>query len=324
MRIPGLLASVVMSALLVLSGHAAKAQGLAGKSVRIIVPYPAGGAGDVLTRVLAQQITENGGPAFVVENRPGAGSIVGSDVASRAVPDGMTILLVENPFILGSVLHPTGHYHPVKSFDPICYLADTPSVLAVAGSSEFKSLADFLKAAKAQPGTLSYGSTGPASTVHIAGELLKRAAGIDLIYVPFPGTPPVVNAVLGGHVTAVIANYSDLKAQIDSKGLRPIAVPAKARVEPLPDVPTLAEQGFKDIEASVWFGFVAPVGTPKDVLAQYEKYFTAAIKVPEVKQKLNAVGLYPKVFCGPEFGNFIAKQADDYTTFVREFDIKGE
>jgi len=324
MRLPGLLASVIMSALLVLSGHAAKAQSLAGKSVRIIVPYPAGGAGDVITRVLAQQITESGGPAFVVENRPGAGSIVGSDVASRAAPDGMTILLVENPFILGSVLHPTGHYHPVKSFDPICYLADTPAVLAVSGSSEIKTLADFLKAAKAQPGTLSYGSTGPASTVHIAGELLKRAAGIELIYVPFPGTPPVVNAVLGGHVTAVIANYSDLKAQIDSKGLRAIAVPAQKRVELLPEVPTLAEQGFKDIEASVWFGFVSPAGTPKDVLAQFEKYFTAAIQVPAVKSKLNAQGLFPSVSCGAEFGKFIATQTDNYTKFVREFDIKGE
>jgi len=324
MRRPGLLALAVMSVLLVLSGHAVKAQNLVGKSVRIIVPYPAGGAGDVITRVLAQQITESGGPAFVVENRPGAGSIVGSDVASRAAPDGMTILLVENPFILGSVLHPTGHYHPVKSFDPICYLADTPAVLAVSGSSEFKTLADFLKAAKAQPGTLSYGSTGPASTVHIAGELLKRAAGIELIYVPFPGTPPVVNAVLGGHVTAVIANYSDLKAQIDSKGLRAIAVPAQKRVEPLRDVPTLAEQGFKDIEASVWFGFVAPAGTPKDVLSQFEKYFTAAVQMSAVKSKLNAQGLFPSVSCGAEFGKFIATQTDNYTKFVRDFDIKGE
>lgn len=324
MRVSRLIASIIMGLPLLIVGQAAHSQTLVGKSVRIIVPYPAGGAGDVISRVLAQQVTESGGPSFVVENRPGAGSIVGSDVASRAAADGLTILLVENPFILGSVLHPNGHYDPVKSFDPICYLADTPSVIAVAGSSEIKTLADFIKAAKTQPGVLSYGSTGPASTVHIAGELLKRAAGLDLIYVPFQGTPPVVNAVLGGHVTAVIANYSDLKAQIDSKGLRPIAVPAQKRVEPLPAVSTLEEQGFKDIEASVWFGFVAPIGTPKDMLTQFETYFTAAIKVPEVKKKLDAVGLYPKVSCGAEFGGFIAKQTADYTKFVKEFDIKGE
>lgn len=324
MRAFGLLASLVIAGSLLGAGHAADAQSLKGKSVRIIVPYPAGGAGDVITRVLAQQITESGGPAFVVENRPGAGSIIGSDVAAHAAPDGSTILLVENPFILGAVLRPTDHYHPVKSFDPICYLADTPSVIAVAGNSEYRTLADFLGAAKAKPGTLSYGSTGPASTAHIAGELLKRAAGIDLIYVPFPGTPPVVNAVLGGHVTAVIANYSDLKAQIDSKALRAIAVPAQNRVDPLPDIATLEEQGFRQIEASIWFGFVAPIGTPKEILAQFEKYFTTAIALPAAKSKLNAVGLYPKVSCGAAFGTFIAAQTADYTKFVKEFDIKGE
>lgn len=324
MRILRLMASAVIVGWLAIVGHAADAQTPAGKSVRIIVPYPAGGAGDVIARVLAQQITESGGPTFVIENRPGAGSIIGSDVAARAAPDGLTILLVENPFVLGAVLHPTDHYHPVKSFDPICYLADTPSVIAVAGSSEYRTLADVLRAAKARPGTLSYGSTGPASTAHIAGELLKRAAGVELIYVPFPGTPPVVNAVLGGHVTAVIANYSDLKSQIETNALRAIAVPAPKRVDPLPDIATLAEQGFGSIEASIWFGFVAPVGTPKGVLAQFEKYFTAAIEVPSVKARLNLVGLYPKVFCGSEFGSFIATQTDNYATFVKDFDIKGE
>jgi len=321
MRVLRLLASVVV---LLSLADAGNAQSLAGKSVRIIVPYPAGGAGDVITRVLAQQITESGGPAFVVENRPGAGSIIGSDVAAHAPADGSTILLVENPFILGAVLHPTDHYHPVKSFEPICYLADTPSVIAIAGNSEFHSLADMLKGAKAKPGTLSYGSTGPASTAHIAGELLKRAAGVELIYVPFPGTPPVVNAVLGRHVTAVIANYSDLKAQIDSKGLRAIAVPEGKRVDPLPDIATLEEQGFAGIEGSIWFGFVAPAGTRKDVLAQFEKYLTAAIAVPAVQAKLNVVGLYPKVFCGGEFGTFIARETANYATFVKDFDIKGE
>jgi tripartite-type tricarboxylate transporter receptor subunit TctC len=324
MRILRLMACAVIVGWLALAGHAADAQSLAGKSVRIIVPYPAGGAGDVISRVLAQQITESGGPTFVIENRPGAGSIIGSDVAARAAPDGLTILLVENPFILGAVLHPTNHYHPVKSFDPICYLADTPSVIAVAGSAEYRTLADVLKAAKARPGTLSYGSTGPASTAYIAGELLKRAAGIELVYVPFPGTPPAVNAVLGGHVTAVIANYSDLKSQIETKALRALAVPAPKRVDPLPDIATLEEQGFGGIEASIWFGFVAPAGTPKSVLAQLEKYFTAAIEVPAVKARLNAVGLYPKVFCGSDFGSFIATQTDNYATFVKDFDIKGE
>lgn len=324
MRTLGVIASVVIAGSLALASHAAQAQSLGGKTIRLIVPYPAGGAGDVISRVLAQQITESGGPNFVVENRPGAGSIIGSDLAARAAADGSTILLVENPFILGAVLHPTDHYHPVKSFDPICHLADTPSVIAIAAKSEYRTLADFLTAAKQKPGTLSYGSTGPASTAHIAGELLKRAAGVDVVYVPFQGTPPAVNAVLGGHVTAVIANYSDLKSQIDENALRAIAVPAAKRVDPLPGVATLEEQGFAGIEGSIWFGFVAPAGTPKEVLAQFEKYFTAAIALPAVKAKLNIVGLYPKVFCGADFGKFIARETASYATFAKDFDIKGE
>jgi len=324
MRVLRRAVAALIAGWLVLASHAADAQGRAAQPVRIIVPYPAGGAGDVISRVLAQQIAESGGPTFVIENRPGAASLIGSDVAARAAPDGLTILLVENPFILGAVLHPTDHYHPVRSFDPICYLADTPSVIAIAGNSPHRTLTEFLGAAKAKPGALSYGSTGPASTAHIAGELLKRAAGIELIYVPFAGTPPAVNAVLGGHVSAVIANYSDLKSQLETTALRPIAVPAQRRVAPLPDVATLEEQGFGGIEASIWFGFVAPAGTPKDRLAQFEKYFTAAIAVPEVSAKLNAVGLYPKVLCGATFGAFIAREAAAYTTFVKDFDIRGE
>ena len=294
------------------------------KSIRIVVPYPAGGAGDVLARVLAQQISEKNGITVIVEDRPGAGSIVGTEFAARSSPDGATILLVENPFVLSAVLHPTVRYHPVNSFEPICYVADTPAVLAVNGSSEIKTLADFLRTAKARPGAVTYGSTGPASIVHIAGELLRRDAGIDMTYVPYPGSPPALNAVLSGHVTAVIANYSDLRAQLSAGGLRPIAIPAAKRVQSLPDVPTLAELGFKDIEATVWFGFVAPKGAPQGIVSQLATEFAAAMEIPAVKEKVVAQGLFASVSCGAPFGTFIATQQAKYTQFVREFDIKGE
>src|SRR5471032_97268 len=324
MSISRSVARSILGVLLALLAPAAMAQGLAGKTVRIIVPYTAGGAGDVLARVLGQSISEATGLTIVVEDKPGASSMIGSDYASRATPDGTTILLVENPFILSAVLHPVGHYDPVKTFDPICYLADTPAVLAVSATSDIKTLADFVAAAKAKPGALSYGSTGPASTVHIAAELWKRAAGIDVTYAPFPGSPPAMQAVMGGHITAVIANYSDLKSQLSAGGLRPLAVPAAKRAESLPDVPTLEELGYKNIEGAVWFGFVAPAGTPKDILAQFIAYFTAAIKIPDVKSKLNAQGLFISVTCGDQFGKFIAAETDKYTRLTREFDIKGE
>lgn len=315
-------ARCLLSAVFLLSGQAVMADTLKDKTVHVIVPYPAGGAGDVLTRVLAQAITDKTGQTIVVENKPGAGSIVGTELAERATPDGTTVLLVENPYVLSAVLHPNVHYHPVKSFDPICYLADTPAVLAVSEKSDIHSLEDFIKAAKAGP--MSYGSTGPASIAHIAGELLKRDAKIDLTYVPFPGSPPAVNAVLGGHINAVIANYSDLKSQLSAGTLRPLFVPATRRIEPLPDVPTLIELGYKNIEATVWFGFVAPRGTPKEILAELTAEFSAAIRVPGVKSKLAAQGIFTSVSCGEPFGQFLATQTEKYIEFAREFNIKPE
>src|SRR6476646_741917 len=299
----------------------AVAQSLAGKTIRIIVPYAAGGTGDVVARVLAQAITQKTGQTIVVEDRPGASSIVGSEFAARAAPDGTTILLVENPFILSPIIFP-GHYDPISSFEPLCYVAATPAVLAVSSQSDIHTLADFLKLAKSKPGAVSYGSTGPASIVHIAGELLKRDAKVDITYVPYPGSPPAMNATLAGTITAVMANYSDLKGQIDSGALRPIAVPAKKRAQALPDVPTLGESGFNDLDAAVWFGVVAPAKIPKAVLDQLSKYISDAVQSQGVTDRLNKQGMFVHVFCGAEFGRFLAGEKDAYTKFAQEFNIR--
>jgi tripartite-type tricarboxylate transporter receptor subunit TctC len=299
----------------------AVAQSLAGKTIRIVVPYAAGGTGDVVARVLAQAITQKTGQTIVVEDRPGASSIVGSDFAARAAPDGTTILLVENPFILSPILFP-GHYDPISSFEPLCYVAATPAVLAVSSKSDIHTLSDFLKLATSKPGAVSYGGTGPASIIHIAGELLKRDAKVDITYVPYPGSPPAMNATLAGTITAVMANYSDLKGQIEAGALRPIAVPAKKRAEALPNVPTLAESGFNDLDAAVWFGFVAPAKTPKETLAQLSQSISDAVKSEGVADRLKSQGMFINLFCGAEFGKFLSDQKNSYTEFAREFDVK--
>ena len=299
----------------------AVAQSLAGKTIKIVVPYAAGGTGDVVARVLAQAITQKTGQTIVVEDRPGASSIVGSEFAARAAPDGTTILLVENPFILSPILFP-GHYDPISSFEPLCYVAATPAVLAVSSKSDIHSLSDYLKLATSKPGAVSYGGTGPASIIHIAGELLKRDAKVDITYVPYPGSPPAMNATLAGTITAVMANYSDLKGQIEAGALRPIAVPAKKRAEALPNVPTLAESGFNNLDAAVWFGFVAPAKTPKETLTQLSQYISDAVKSEGVADRLKSQGMFINLFCGAEFGNFLFDQKHSYTEFAREFDIK--
>jgi tripartite-type tricarboxylate transporter receptor subunit TctC len=306
---------------LALNAAPALAQGLAGKTVRIVVPYAAGGTGDVVARVVGQEVTQKTGQSIVVEDKPGASSIVGTEFVARATPDGTTILLVENPFILSAILFP-GHYDVLSNFEPLCYIAATPAVLAVSSQSDIHTLADFLKRAQSKPGAVSYGSTGPASIVHIAGELLKRDAKVDITYVPYPGSPPAMNATLSGTITAVVANYSDLKGQIEAGALRPIAVPAKKRVPALPNVPTLAENGFTDLDAAVWFGFVAPAKTPKETLAQLSQYISDAVKTPAVADRLKSQGMFINPFCGSEFGNFLADQKNTYTTLTREFEIK--
>ena len=312
---------VVLALALAGIGEPTFAQSLAGKTIKIIVPYAAGGTGDVVARVLAQAIMQKTGLTIVVEDRPGASSIVGSEYAARATPDGTTILLVENPFILSPILFP-GHYDPVSSFEPLCHVAATPAVLAVSSKSDIRTLADYLKLAGTKPGAVSYGGTGPASIIHIAGELLKRDAKVDITYVPYPGSPPAMNAALAGTITAVMANFSDLKGQIESGALRPIAVPAKKRAEALPDVPTLAESGFNDLDAAVWFGFVAPAKTPKETVAQLSQYISDAVKSEGVADRLKSQGMFINLYCGTGFGNFLSDQKKTYTDFAREFDIK--
>jgi tripartite-type tricarboxylate transporter receptor subunit TctC len=317
----GFMISCVFATMFGFISNSASAQNIEGKTVKIVVPYPAGGTGDVVARVVSQAIIEKTKQSIIVEDRPGAGSIVGTEFVARATPDGTTLLLVENPFILSSIMF-AGHYDPVKNFEPICYVAATPAVLAVSSKSDIDTLADFLKLAKSKPGAATYGGTGPASIVHIAGELLKRDAKVDLTYIPYPGSPPAMNAALAGTITAVIANYSDLKGQIDAGTLRPIAVPAKKRVEPLPNVPTLAEYGFSDVDAAVWFGFAAPAHTPKETLSRLTEYISDAVKNPAVSDRLKAQGMFINLFCGGEFGKFLAAQQNEYTQFTREFDIK--
>jgi tripartite-type tricarboxylate transporter receptor subunit TctC len=204
----------------------------------------------------------------------------------------------------------------------LCYVAATPAVLAVSSKSDIQTLADFVKLAKSKAGAVSYGSTGLASIAHIAGELLKRDAKADITYVPYPGSPPAMNATLAGTITAVIANYSDLKGQIDSGALRPIAVPAKKRSVALPDVPTLAENGFNDVDAAVWFGFVVPAKIPNDVVAQLSQYISDAVTAPAAVDRLKSQGMFINLFCGADFGKFLAQEHRTYTQFTAEFNIK--
>lgn len=292
------------------------------RSVRIIVPFPPAGAADMVARLLTDQIGRMQDVSTVVESRPGAGSVIGTEAVSRALPDGNTLLLPANSFVITRIVRKLS-YDPF-SFEPICLLARAPHVLAVNSASPYRTLADYLAAARAQPGALSNASVGPATAQHIALEMLKRAAGVDIGFVPFAGNAPAVNALLGGHVTSVLVNTPELSEHVKAGKLRALATTLLTRIDELPDVPTVAESGFKDFETDTWLGLVAPPKTPQATVAQLASWTAAALQAPEVQAKMRASGFYPAATCGADFAAFLRKQHDEYARVIQASSIKVE
>jgi tripartite-type tricarboxylate transporter receptor subunit TctC len=233
------------------------------------------------------------------------------------------VLLVANSFVVNPALK-KANYDPTTSFEPVCYLAATPLVLVVKADSPYRTLADLVAAAKAKPGEVVLSSGGPGSSLHIAIEVIKRAAGINITYVPYAGTAPAINALLGGHVNAVFADYPTVVSQLKTGTLRGLVTTSPTRVEQLPDVPTVVETGVTKYEAEIFYGIVAPAKTPADVLGQLTGWFSAALKAPEVQPKLAQQGLFPIGTCGAEFGTYIRKLVDEYSRVIAEAGIKAQ
>jgi len=258
----------------------------------------------------------------LVENRPGGGTIVGTEMVARADPDGGTLLLIGNSFAVNPALG-KGSYD-IKSFAPVCHLASTPLVLVVKGDAPYRTLNDLIAAARAKPGELSLASGGPASALHVAFEVVRRAANVTMTYVPYGGTAPAINALMGGHVTSVFADYPTVVAQLQDGKLRGLVTTSPARVATLTDVPTLDETGLTKYDAEIFYGIVAPAKTQAEVLTRLSDWFLAALDAPDTKPKLSAQGLFRAGQCGAKFGAFLRTQVEDYTRIIRETGIKAE
>jgi len=304
--------------------HGAPAQDLRDKTIHVVVPFPPGGSADILARLIGQQATQVSGQRIVVENRPGAGTIIGTEAVARAAPDGGTLLVMSNSFVINGIVRASLPYDPMTSFEPVCFLVDSPQVLVVNETAPFRTLKELVDAATARPGELSYAAVGPATTQHIAGEMFKHAARINLTYVPYAGGAPAVTALVGGHVTTVLANYNEVMEQLRAGKLRPLAVASRERIKPLPDVPTFIEAGYRDFETSAFFGVVAPARTPPDTLAQLAAMLVSALKAPDVTAKLTAQGLEIIGTCGEDFRAHIRRQHEKYTRAIRDANIKAE
>ena len=312
--------AAALTVVVALADHGAWSQ--AARTIKLVVPNPPGGINDLLARLLAEQISRAQGLAVVVENRPGAGEVIGTEAAARTAPNGNTLLIAGPQFVINPQMRKV-NYHPLTSFEPICQLVSVPTVIVVNSASPYRTLDDLLSAARTQPGKLTLASI-PAGTLQIAFEMLKRAANVEMTLVPYPGNAPAVNALLGEHVTSMAGTYSTVAEHLKSGRLRALATPSRTRIETLPDVPTVAEYGFKGYEVDSWFGAYAPAKTPEETVHQLAGWFTAAMQVPDVGAKLVIQGLYPVGMCGAEFGAYLRKQHDEYSRVIREANIKAE
>lgn len=283
----GLLCGVLAAA----GAGVANAQRYPQKAIRFVVAFPAGGGVDVLARTVGNKLSEAWGVPIVVENRPGASGNIGTQLAARAVPDGYTILLgTAGNIAVSPSLYRKLPYDPVKDFAPVILLSAAPNLLAVHPSLTVKSVAELIKLAKARPGEINYASSGNGGPPHLAAELFKSMAKVDMLHVPYNGGPPSITAVVAGEASLTFGVMLNTIGPVKSGRLRPLAVTSQKRSPLLPDVPTIAEAGLKGYEAIAWYGFLAPSGTPASVLASLNAEISRILNDSDVKRRLSEEG----------------------------------
>ena len=306
----------------VLAGQAQAQADYPSRPVRIIVPSPPGGGTDIVARVLAQHLSRAFAQSFFVENKPGAGNMIGIEAVARSAPDGHTLLFVASTLALNSVLYKKVSYDPIRDITPVTLAATAPNVLIVNRSVPAQTLAEFVTLAKQKPGQLNYGSPGIGTSPHMGMELLKSLADIDLQHVPYKGTAPAITDVIGGQITGMFSNALTAKPHIDSGRVRALAVSGPKRLEALPSIPTVAEAGVANYAAMQWYGLVAPSGTPAGIIARLHAEATKALHTDEMKEKLSADGAEPVGSTPAEFARLIKEELEKWTRVARAAGIE--
>jgi len=312
---------LVLCSMLTLS--LANAQPFPAKPVTIVVPFPAGGALDMVARAVGEQMRVDLGQPVVVENRAGAGGTVGSAAVARANPDGYTILLGSvATHAIAAGLYPKLPYDPLNDFVPITQLTSSPLVLTVSPQQKAKNVAELIAAAKAAPGTINYASTGNGTALHIAGEAFRAATQINVVHVPYRGGAQASTAMLAGDVGYIIANPQLVVSFVKADKLRAIAVTGKSRLAALPDVPTLSEAGVPGVDITTWFGLWAPKNTPAEVVERLNASARKALASPDVIRQLESQGDMAVGSTSKDFSNFVQAEHKYWVSFVQSAGIK--
>jgi tripartite-type tricarboxylate transporter receptor subunit TctC len=319
--ISGVLVTILACAL---GSASAWAQAYPTRSVRLVVAYAAGGTTDFTARVVAPKLTEALGQPFVVDNRGGAGSVIGTDIVAKAPPDGYTLLLADTAFGIVPALYSKLAFNVQKDFVPVTQIIGVANVLVVHPSLPVKSMKELIALARDKPGQLTFGSGGVGTPLHMAGEQLKLAAKIDIVHVAYKGAAPAMTELIGGQLSMIFPTMTLGVPHIKAGKLRALAVTSAGRAPALPDTPTTAEAGYANVNATSWFGLVAPAGTPKPVLERLHAEMMKIVKLPDVRerfavQQAEVVGSTPA-----EFERFIAREIANWTAVARAGNIKAD
>jgi tripartite-type tricarboxylate transporter receptor subunit TctC len=296
------------------------------RPVRIVVPFPAAGTTDILAREVAQTLTQSTGQPFVVENRPGAGGNIGSDLVAKAAPDGYTLLMgTVGTHAINPSLYAKMPYDHVKDFVPIILVAGVPNVMEINPQLPVNSVQEFIAYAKANPGKINFASSGSGTSIHLSGELFKTMTGVQMTHVPYKGSAPALQDLVGGQVQVMFDNLPSSLALIKAGKVKPLAVTSAARSSALPDVPTVAESGLPGFEASSWFGLLAPAGPPKEVEAKINEIVAKWLATPEAKEKLAAQGaIVASGLAQEDFVKHIGNETAKWAKVVKESGAKVE
>jgi tripartite-type tricarboxylate transporter receptor subunit TctC len=316
---------LAFAAAILLACGTAFAQAYPDRPVKVVVPFTPGSATDILGRLMSEQLAKSLGRAFVVENRPGAGGIPGTEAAKNAAPDGYTLIMcTSGPFGINPAIYSKLPYDPVRDFEPIANLGLTPQAIVVGAQQPYRTLAELVAAAKARPGEIAYASLGVGTTSHLTMEAFQSAAGIRLNHVPFKGTSDAQAQLLGGNVPAMSDTISGVLAQVKGGKLRALGVAIPRRSRHLPDVPTVAEQGFAGFESVGWIGLCAPARTPAAVLDRLDTTVRAILADPAVKERLDALGFEPAGQSRGAFAAFMKAEIAKWTQVARAAGAKAD
>ena len=317
MRYPGILTAVLAAAFAV---TAAAADDYPSRPVKIVVPFAAGGPADVYARYLADRLQKSMGQPFVIENRPGGGSIVGTEVVAKSAPDGYSLLLMSNTHTVNESLMPQKPFVLMRDFVPVSPINESDLVLVVNPTVPAKTLKDLIALAKAQPGKLNYASSGPGTPYHMAGELFKAMAGVDIVHVPYKGSSGARTGVLGGQVEMMFDAVTVMNEHVKAGQVRALATSGKARSKVMPDVPTVSEAGVPGYEAVIWLGIMAPKGTPAAIVNRLNAEIRKIVARPDVRDEWAKQGAVGMLMTPEEFSRYAA---DDIVKWERIVKLSG-